>query len=89
MTLTRAFRSVSLDADWVEQWDVQADGRLVRLSQKNKKTYNYYLVLDDPKSLDNKILNRNVRREMVRSWVYSDTGDGDDDAGEETKDEVV
>lgn len=56
VTLTRAFRSINLDADWEEQWDIQADGRVVRLSQKNKKTYNYYLVLDDPTSLDNKVL---------------------------------
>ena len=78
VTLTRAFRSVNLDPDWEEQWDIQADGRVVRLSQKNKKTYNYYLVLDDPQSLDHKVLDKKVRREMIRTWAYNyerDKGD--------------
>ncbi|KAL9136302.1 MAG: hypothetical protein Q9175_002491 [Cornicularia normoerica] len=28
-TLTRAFRFINLDADWEEQWNIQADGRVV------------------------------------------------------------
>ena len=37
-----------------KQRDIQADKGVARLQQKNKKTYKYYLVLDDPQSLDNK-----------------------------------
>ena len=55
----------------------------MRLSQKNKKTYNYYLMLDDPNSLDNKVLDQKVRREMVRSLAYNFS------EAEEDGDEVV
>ena len=66
VTLTAAFRSVNLDADWEARWDVQCDGRHIRLSQKNKKTYTYYLVLDDTTSLDHEILDGQVRSQMLR-----------------------
>lgn len=37
VTFTRSFRPVNLDEDWEAQWDIQCDGRPVRLSQKNKR----------------------------------------------------
>ena len=62
---------------------------MVRLSQKNKKTYNYYLALDNPQSLDNKALNRKVRREMVR-YCYNSPGVGEDGPKEDgNKDDDV
>lgn len=47
---------------------------MIRLSQKNKKTYNYYLVLDDEHSLDHKIVDKKVRRLMLRLWAYKEKG---------------
>ena len=49
--------------------------------------YNCYLVLDNPQSLDDKVRDKKVRREMIRSFIYTHDEDGIVDDVEE--DEVV
>ena len=70
VTLTRAFRSVNMDADWIQFYDIQCDGRVVRLSQRNPKTYNYYLITDDEHGVDQKVLFKQNRDNMTRQWAY-------------------
>lgn len=49
--------------------------KIARFSQKNQKTYNYYLVLDDPTSLENKdqILETFLQKHKGTSIVYVQT----------------
>ena len=75
VTLTRAFRSVNMDADWEENWDIQCDGRHDRVIQKIKKTYTYYMVLDEEKSLEYKVLDVKARSEMLRELAYANEVD--------------
>ena len=87
ITTTRTSPSVNLDAALEEYRDVQCDGETIRLSQRKKKIYNYYLVLDNPQSADDEVLDKKIRGEMIRSSVYTHDEDGNVDNVEE--DEVV
>jgi len=41
------------------------------LSQKNKKMYNYYFVLDDKNYLDQTVMDKQMRDNKTRKWAYS------------------
>ena len=47
-TMTRVFRTVSLDFDWDPALDVQCDRRLCRFTQRNPKTSNLRSQPDRP-----------------------------------------
>lgn len=42
------------------------------MSQSSEKMYNFYFMLDDRNSLDNKVLDEKRAREMVRRMTYED-----------------
>lgn len=67
-TLTRAFRTVSLDVDWDPALDKQSDGRVCRLSQRNPKTYNYYIL--NRTGLDQKTLSKQDRDAVTRAYAH-------------------
>jgi hypothetical protein len=67
-TMTRAFRTVSLDVDWDPALDKQCDGRVCRYSQRNLKTYNFYIL--NRTGLDQKTLNKQDRDAVTRWYAH-------------------